>query len=766
MRQKYTAAHWGSYQVNNSGDEVKLEPLDDDPNPSTIGNGWMSATTDNQLRITKPAIRKGWLENRQTSNRCNDTYVEVEWDVALDLAAKELTRVRQSFGNSSIYAGSYGWASTGRFHHAQSQLKRFLNTIGGFTSSKTTYSHGAAEVLLPHITGMSNRVFQDKMTSLELVAEHCEYLVCFGGISARTAQITSSGTSKHEVENWLEAARQNGLKVVNISPLRSDFSSDAGAQWLPIRPNTDAALMLAIAHTLITKNLYDEAFLTTYCHGWEAFKSYVMGKEDGIAKTPQWAEEITEISAEDTIKLTENMARYKTMISTTWAMQRADHGEQPIWLALTLAAMLGQIGKPGTGFSFGYGSTTPVGRSDKLISWPSVPQGKNPVDDFIPVAKITELLSSPGKLFKFDGGTYNMPEIKLVYWAGGNPFHHQQDLNKLNDAWAKPDTVIVHEQFWTSTARRADIVFPVTSSLERDDIMMNRRDPKLVWMERVYEPKIDAKSDHDILCGLAERLDVLDKFSEHKSVNEWLEQLWNDSQKVAKSEQFDLPSFEAFKNEGVFECPNSSETRIQFSDFIADPDANPLNTPSGKIEIYSDTFAKMDMQDCPPIPKWIEPIEWLGDEKNAPNALHLISGQPATRLHSQLDNGSESKSTKIKGREPAYLHTEFAQKMGIKSGDIILIHNKRGKCLCAAQLTDDIHPQSISLATGAWYDPQEIDGEIIEVHGNPNVLTIDKGCSELSQSNIAHTALVWVSKWEKPLPPIKVHSPPEIERGN
>lgn len=760
---RFTAAHWGTYQAQGEGDELKLLPIESDPHPSRIADGWVDAARNSAARIKRPSIRKGWLEGRDTTNRCSDSFVEVDWDVALKLAAAEIQRVAKEHGNSTIFAGSYGWASAGRFHHAQSQMRRFLNTIGGFTSAKDTYSHAAAEVLFPYILGMTNRAVQDGMTSLSLVAKHCELLVAFGGLSSRTAQITSSGTSRHEVENWLEQACGNGMRVANISPLKSDFSENLDADWFAVRPNTDLAFMLGLAHTIHLLGRYDISFLTSHCHGWDEFEAYMVGTVDGVPKSAEWASAICGIPAADIVELATKMTTKRTMISLTWGIQRSDHGEQPLWMGLVLAAMLGQIGQPGTGFSFGYGSTTPVGRSNKLYPWPSVPQGSNPVSKFIPVARITDALLTPGESYQYNGASLSYPDIKLIYWVGGNPFHHQQDLHRLDDAWTRPDTIIVNEPWWTATARRADIVFPVTTPLERNDIMMSRRDPALVWMQQLFEPVGEARDDHDVFCGLAEQVGTLDQFTGGKSKDEWLQHLWQGAKLVAANNGFELPAFADFKESGLFECPNNEEERILLNQFVENPEKFPLQTASGKIEILSSQIAGFELDDCPRHPTWMEPVEWLGAKTALEDEVHLISGQPLAKLHSQLDSGSWADKHKRHGREPVTLHPDAASQRGIADGDIVCVSNARGRCLATAVVSAGIRADTIALATGAWFDPQMVEGELLEVHGNPNVLTIDKGSSKLSQANIAHTALVRISKWNGPVPPIKVHSPPHIE---
>ncbi len=761
MAMKFTASHWGTYAIGERGGEPALLPVEGDRAPSRIGQGWLSAAQNRRVRIARPSIRKGWLEGDGGANRCRDSFVEVSWEKAFALAGDELARVIAAHGNGAIFAGSYGWASAGRFHHAQSQLRRFLNLIGGYTSVRDTYSHAAAEVLLPYIVGMTNSRFQEGMTSWPLVAEHCELLVAFGGISGRTAQIASGGTSDHEVDGWLKTAADRGMAVVNISPQRSDMAAIPSARWLSVRPGTDAAMMLALGHELLVNGWHDEGFLGRCTSGWPTFRDYLTGASDGQPKTPDWAAPICDVPAETIRGLAREMVGKKVMVSVPWGLQRADHGEQPLWAGLALACMLGQIGQPGTGFGFGYGSTTTVGRAKRFISWPCVPQGPNPVSDYIPVSRIADMLLQPGDDYTYRGKVRRYPDIRLVYWAGGNPYHHHQDLNRLEEAWTRPETVIVHDHSWTATARRADIVLPCTTPLERDDLMINRRDPALVYMNRVMEPVGEARDDHAICLGIAERMGVAEAFRDGREEAEWLRWIWAGCQAVAQREGFALPDFEKFREDGRVDVPDQDVRRIQMEAFVADPEANPLKTESGKITLFNETIAGFELEDCPGHPCWLEQVEWLGAAES--DELHLISGQPDTRLHSQLDNGAEAKADKIQGREPCVLHPETAQRFGIAAGDVIRLFNERGACLAGVRLSEDIRPDCISLATGAWFDPQGANGEALEVHGNPNVLTIDKGASGLSQANIGHTALVRIEKWDDPVPALSVDGPPPIE---
>ena len=196
-------------------------------------------------------------------------------------------------------------------------------------------------------------------------------------------------------------------------------------------------------------------------------------------------------------------------------------------------------------------------------------------------------------------------------------------------------------------------------------------------------------------------------------------------------------------------------------EFRKDPINNPLPTPSGKIEIFSQTIADFNYKDCPGHPVWLEQDEWLGSPLTKKYPLQLISGQPANRLHSQLDNGSESQKDKILGREPIKINKEDAISRNIKNGDIVEVYNKRGKCLAGVIISSEVMKGVVFLAVGAWYDPIE-DGSFC-VHGNPNVLTTDKGTSSLSQGPSAHSTLVEVKKFLKELPPINVFTKPNIK---
>jgi biotin/methionine sulfoxide reductase len=754
-----TANHWGTYRVRSEGGRAtELFDFECDPDPSPIGNGILDIQTG-PTRITQPMIRESWLEHGHGARadlRGHEPFVAVSWDEANRLVADDLTRISRDHGNSAIYAGCYGWASAGRFHHAPSQLKRFLNTVGGFTNSFGTYSFAAAEAMVPHILG-SFRDYIATATSWESIEGECDLFVAFGGVPVKNGQIESGAVGAHVQTRGLRAARAAETHFVNIGPLRSDMMDELGAEWLAPRPGTDPAILLAIAHTLITEGLHDTAFLARYTTGYEKFAAYVMGKTDGVPKSADWAAPITELSADTIQNLARRMASKRTMISVAWSLTRQDHGEQTYWAAITLAAMLGQIGTAGGGIGFGYSAENSIGNHFTPLANGSLPQGEKPIKDFIPVARITDMLENPGGAYQFNGQDLTYPDIRMIWWAGGNPFHHHQDLNRMLRAWQKPETIITNEWCWTAMARHSDIVLPATTPLEREDIAMTQRDPYIIAMSKVSEAPGDARSDFDIFSGIAEAMGKGDAFTEGRDEADWLRWIYDVTRQRAEVE---LPSLDQLRKDGYFFYPPPEHPTIMLRDFIADPVANALQTPSGKIEIFSETVDAFDYDDCPGHAVWREPVEWLGNAEQYP--LHLISNQPKDKLHSQLDHGSVSRKGKIKGREPIMLHPEDATARGLREGDIVRVFNDRGACLGATVVSDSVRKGVVQMSTGAWYDPIEPGG--LCKHGNPNVLTRDKGTSRLGQGPIAHSCLVEIERFEGEPPEVTAFIPPIIKQ--
>ena len=755
----YMQAHWGIYEVElNGSGEPTLKHWRGDPDPNDIGVHTLSPELQ-RVRVRRPAVRRSWLEGgpgTATALRGREPFVEVEWPVALDLVAAELAHVMDAHGNKAIFGGSYGWSSAGRFHHAQSQVHRFLNMIGGYVRHNDSYSLGAGRVIMPHVF-MPMEVGWDVANSFDVMAEHTRLFVAFGGVPAKNSQISSGGAAIHHLRDGLRGMAKAGTRFVNISPVADNLDTSGPVDWIPIRPNTDTALMLALAHVLVRDGKIDRDFLARCCHGYDRFEPYLFGAEP---KTPEWAEAITGIPASRITELAHDMAASRTMINVAWSLQRAAHGEQPFWMAVTLAAMLGQIGLPGGGIALGYGPTNQIGSAHARLSGPSLPQGTNRVSDFIPVARIADMLLNPGAPFQYNGGHHSYPDIKLIYWAGGNPFHHHQDLSRLMRAWQKPDSIFVHEQYWTATAKFADVVLPATISLERNDIGYASGEGHFVAMRKAVEPLGESRDDFTIFSDLAERLGARDAFTEGRDEHAWILHLYGIAERRAIAMGIALPNFEKFWEQGVVSPTEHDKPIVMLEAYRREPEAHRLNTETGKIEIFSDRIAGFDLPDCPGHPTWMPPTEWLGGAGVEKYPLHMLSDQPARRLHSQLDASPHSLAGKVAGREPIYLNPDDAAARGIADGEIVEVYNDRGTCLAGAIVSADIMRGVARLATGAWFDHDWQSG--IEKHGNPNALTQDVGASSLSQGCTAQTCLVEVRRAEGPLPKVTAHEVPSF----
>ena len=622
--------HWGTFEAVSDGERLTdVRPWRGDPEPMPLIENVASAQ-HHPARIARPHVRRGWLDHGPGApGRGDEPFVPVSWDTVLGLLSGDLRRVYRDHGAEAVYGGSYGWASAGRFHHAQSQVHRFLNCLGGYVRHVNSYSLGTSTVLLPYVIADVN-VLQTRATAKSVIAEHSELVVAFGGLSPKNAAVSPGGVSRHHARGWMSAARARGCRFVSVSPLRDDTPPDAEAEWIAPRPGTDAALMLAIAQVLDADGLADTGFLDRYTVGFPRLARYLRGEADGVVKDPAWASAITGVPAARIRELAHEMAAARTMVTVSWSLQRARHGEQPLWLGVVLAAMLGQIGLPGGGFGHGYGSAALVGEPAPQVGVPRLRQGRNAVSTYIPVARIADMLLNPGASYDYNGERLTYPDIRLVYWAGGNPFHHHQDLARLREAFTRPETVVVHDPFWTATARHADIVLPATMSIERDDFGSGQNDRMFFPMPALTRPHGEARDDYAIFSDLADRLGVGKDFTEGRTAMEWLRHLydeWRDSL-ASRYRGWPVPGFDEFWAGDGLELPVADEAQVAFADFRADPEGHPLSTPTGKIEIFSSTIDSYGYPDCPGHPVWLEPDEWLGSARA--RALRPAAGrQPA-----------------------------------------------------------------------------------------------------------------------------------------
>ena len=763
-----TAAHWGPMLVETDGETVLSSR---GALPTTYPNSLQTAVRDqvhSKTRVRWPMVRKGFLASPDNPQgvRGQDEFVRVSWDEALTLIDAQHKRIRQSYGPSSIFAGSYGWRSNGVLHKAATLLQRYMSLAGGYTGHLGDYSTGAAQAIMPYVVG-GNEVYQQQ-TSWPLVLEHSEVVVLWSANPLNTLKIAWNASDEQGIP-YFDALRKSGKRLICIDPMRSETMDFFGerAEWIAPHMGTDVAMMLGIAHTLVENGWQDEAFLARCTSGYEKFADYLLGTTDGIAKTAEWAADICGVPADKIRELAALFHNNTTMLMAGWGMQRQQFGEQKHWMLVTLAAMLGQIGTPGGGFGLSYhfaNGGNPTRRAAVLASMQGSVKGGTDAVDKIPVARIVEALENPGGFYQHNGLDRHFPDIRFVWWAGGANFTHHQDTNRLIRAWQKPELVVISECFWTAAAKHADIVLPATTSFERNDMTMtgDYSNQHMVPMKRVVAPRDEARDDLDVFAELSERWEQGggERFTEGKTDLEWLETFYEIAGQRGAAQGVTLAPFAEFwEANDIVEMPESEENArfVRFADFRRDPEGHPLKTESGKIVIYSERIASFGYADCPPHPMWLAPDEWHGNAE--PGQLQILSAHPAHRLHSQLNYSALREQYAVAGREPVTLHPDDAKARGIADGDVVRVWNHRGQVLAGAVVSEGIKPGVICIHQGAWPD-LDPDNDGICKNGAVNVLHKELPSSTLGTGRAGNTALAWLEKYQGPALTLTAFDPP------
>ncbi|GAB2713341.1 trimethylamine-N-oxide reductase TorA [Halomonas garicola] len=775
QQEMLSGSHWGAFKgIVEDGRAVEFKPWAKDPHPTPMLDG-VRDSIYSASRIRYPMVRRAWLEQgpgADPDSRGDGDFVRVSWEEAIDLVAKEITRVRDTYGQQAVYGGSYGWKSPGKLHNCKTLLRRMLNLTGGFTSSIGDYSTGAAQVILPYVSG-SIEVYE-QCTTYPVLAEHTELMVYWGCDPRNNSQI-SWQIADHGAFEGMEALKEAGVDTLSIDPLMTDTCDYLDGEWIAPKPQTDVPLMLGIAHTLYSEDLHDQDFLDRYTSGFDEFLPYLTGEADGQPKDADWAAEICGLEADTIRDLARRFANHRTMFALGYSMQRQHHGEQSTWMLVTLACMLGQIGLPGGGYGLSYHYSSggaPTHESPILKAIGDAAGGgdggsvdESGSDTMIPVARFVETLLNPGETMQFNGNEIKLPLVKLAYWAGGNPFAHHQDRNEMLRAWRELDTFIVHDFQWTATARHADIVLPTTTSYERNDIeqLGDYALSHVVAMKKIVEPQFEARSDFDIFADIADKMGKGYEFTEGRSEMDWIRGFYEGAKIEARAKGMEMPVFDVFweSNEPLgFPLKDEQKYFVRHEAFREDPILNALGTATGKFEIYSRAIAEYDYDDCPPHPTWLEPIERL-DGPTTRYPLSIASNHPRGRLHSQICGTSFRETYAVQGREPCWLNPRDAEERDIKDGDVVRVFNDRGQLLAGAVVTEDIMPGVIRVQEGGWFDPVDPTeiGSLCS-YGDVNVLTPGIATSKLAQANCGQTGVADVEKFTDDLPEVTVFSQP------
>ncbi|EGR2181498.1 trimethylamine-N-oxide reductase TorA [Vibrio parahaemolyticus] len=770
---KVTGSHWGAFRAHiYAGKVQEIKPLELDKNPTEMLNG-IKGIIYSPSRVRYPMVRLDWLKKHKYSadTRGNNRFIRVTWDEALDLFYRELERVQKEYGPWALHAGQTGWNQTGSFNNCTAHMQRAVGMHGNFITKVGDYSTGAGQTIMPYVLGSTEVYAQG--TSWSEILENSDNIILWANDPVKNLQV-GWNCETHESFKYLaelkEKVAKGEINVLSVDPVKNKTQRYLENDHLYINPMTDVAFMLAVAHILYNENLYDKKFIDTYCLGFEEFIQYVQGKtKDKVEKTPEWAAAICGVKADKIREFARMLVSGRTQILMGWCIQRQEHGEQPYWAAAVVAAMVGQIGLPGGGISYGHHYSS-IGVPSTGFAGPggfprNLDQGMKPKwdnNDFngysrtIPVARWIDCLLEPGKEINYNGGKVKLPDFKMMVISGCNPWHHHQDRNRMKKAFRKLQTVVTIEFAWTATCRFSDIVLPACTQWERNDIDVygSYSNKGLIAMHRLVDPLFQSKPDFQIMSELTQRFGRREEYTRGMSEMEWIESLYNDCKK-ANEGKFEMPEFNEFWEKSVLDF-GEGKPWVRHADFRKDPELNPLGTPSGFIEITSRKIGRYGYEHCQEHPMWFEKSERShGGPGSDKYPFWLQSCHPDKRLHSQMCESEEFRATyAVQGREPVYINPIDAKAKGIKDGDLVRVFNGRGQLLAGAVLTDSYPRGVIRIEEGAWYGPLNEKEGAICTYGDPNTLTQDIGSSELAQATSANTCIVDFEKFTGKVPPV------------
>jgi len=643
---------------------------------------------------------------KRIGERGEGKFERISWDEALEMLAGQLKRVKETYGNEGIFLATGGGYLAG-LHNGGFAAQRLMNQFGGcVTHYGNISSEGAVWASLSQYGSVMVGNSREDMLNSKLI-------ILWGWDPAR--MISGTNTMYHLIK-----ARENGARVIAVDPRYHDTAATVADEWIPIRPGTDTAMMVAMANVMIRENLHDQAFLDKYTVGFDKFKAYVLGQEDGVNKTPQWAAEICGVEAAVIIRLAREYAGTQpAALMDCQGPARSAMGEQYNRCAATLSAMTGNVGRPG-GSACGGLMGIPVGHMFRMSA---IPPGKNPfemegpnvkgtLDIRMRVVKRVHINNIFNAILEGKQGGYPA-DIKLMWSMCNNYLNQTGNSNKAARALQKLEFFCTQELFMTAQARYSDLLLPVTSAAERSDLTRPwPSGPYFTFMNRALEPLGECRSDLDIVSELAERLGI-EGFNPHTE-DEWLKMFVD----LNPEYQQHIKDYDKFKQAGIHRV-KLAEPIIAFKEQIDDIEKNPFPTPSGKIEIFSQRAADLNKPDTPPIPKYMPTPEDRSDPLFEKYPLQLLTPHPKNRVHSELYVVPWLREVE---EHRAWINPIDAIPRGLKDGDEIFVFNDRGKVAIKAWVTERIIPGVVCIFEGAWYNPDK-DG--IDRGACANTLTKD-----------------------------------------
>jgi trimethylamine-N-oxide reductase (cytochrome c) len=740
----------------------------------------------NPKRVKYPLKRVGFQPGGKgsTENRGKGEFVRISWDEALDIVSGELKRMKEVYGNSAIMTIASGHGSNG-FLNSHANIWRVLNFWGGQTpmvrnpdSWEGWYWGGE------HVWGYDwANGTPDQFDMLEDVMKHSDFLVFW------SYDIEQSGwVGGQDKSQWLLWLKELGKKMVFISPDCNYTAATKGDKWIPIRPGTDAAMAAAIAYLWIRDGTYDKKYVYTHGVGFDKWKEYVMGDEDGIPKTPEWAEPITGVKAYIVKALAKEWVSKRTALTIRFGGAcRTPYSTEWARMMIYLQAMQG-MGKPGVSIC-AIAMSAPIDVTirvpDKMQGIPMINRGAsvvpdNPVKQTIYQTLVPKAILDPpihwygGRIWapveeQFIPFTYPMPghsEVHMIWWDTVSNMANWNNTNQWAKAYRSPkiECSVAQTIFLENDALFADIVLPACTQLEREDFSyeglpfaMGRGSDVgnfvAVYMKQCIKPLYESKSDYEICRLVAERLGVEREYTEGNTEEDWIRKLFNVSSLP------EVVSFEEFKEKGyhVFKFPDDWERNPGMRRFYET--GTGLKTPSGKIEFYSQKLAESFPGDKerPPVAHFIADGETHQESLNSPRAkkypLLMESPHPRYRFHSQHDRVTwlwEVRTNKVLKdgvcHEPIWIHPKDAKARKIGYGDLVKVYNERGSVICAAHVTERMMPGIVRTPNGSGYNPIEI-GQL-DKGGAINTITPLNTASKNAFGMTVNAFLVEVEKWK------------------
>lgn len=672
---------------------------------------------------------------KRVGQRGEGKFERISWQEAVDTIAAQWIRIRDIYGPGSRYVNYATGISA--LMRGNTLAKRLLCLDGGYLDYYNSYSTACIRqaTSLMYGTNRTGNSLEDWLNT--------NLIILWGHNPAETKFDTTM--------YYLKKAREKGIPIVVVDPRKNDTVLALDAEWIPIRPGTDSAMMDAMAYVMIEEGLVDQDFLDRCCLGFdkahmpsgvdpsECYLSYVTGEKDGVPKTPRWAEAITGVRKEQIRELAVRYASSRpAALIQGYGPQRNAYGEQIARGGILLACMTGNVGVKG-----GWAS----GAADNDIHrMPSFPMPPNPYPMKIPVFLWTDAVVRGHEMTSLDGVTAAgdtgeaMSDIKMILNLAGNCLINQHShINRtaeiLRDT-SKCEFILCSDLFMTASAKFADILLPGVSMFECENITMPwQYGDFLGFNNKVIEPLYEGRFEYEWLSEVAERLGLGKEFTEGKTAGQWLESIYNGLRK----EEPELPDYEIFKREGIYRYQNNPVT-IAFEKERNNPGQYPFPTESGKIEIFSKKVYETEYQDFfPAIPRYVEPPEGPQDPLALKYPLQLIGWHTKRRCHSIHDNNQAMHKL---DPQQLWMNEKDAAARGIRDGEEVLVLNDRGRIRVPVKITHRIMEGVTALSQGAWYKP---DKEGTDTAGSINVLTSLRP-TPYARGNPQHTNLVEVKK--------------------